>query len=128
VWGRYKSLSTLSYLSLAHFDLQQLRTHSLPSLSHWPWFGEICWGFKEGLRARAWRVLVTWFPISRASRSLLGWHISCFLLLELWAPTRPGIALEYPKVCGCPRKFVLPRNCVSNSSLIFVVARGRKVT
>jgi hypothetical protein len=81
-----------------------------PLYSPWPWFGEICWGFKEGLRARAWRVLVSWFPISRAPCSSLGWHISCLLLLELWAPSRLGVALEHPKVCGYPRKFVSPWN------------------
>jgi hypothetical protein len=84
-------------------------------------------GFKEELGARAWRVLVSWFPISRAPRSLLGWHISCLLLLEPWAPSRLGVALKHPKVCGCPRKFVSPWNWVSDSSLIFVVSKGRKV-
>jgi hypothetical protein len=43
-----------------------------PFYSPWPWFGEICWGFKEGLRTRSWRVLVSWFAISRAPCSLLG--------------------------------------------------------
>jgi hypothetical protein len=116
-------------LSLAHLWPATTRNSFTPLLTPpWPWFGEICWGFKEGLRARAWRVLVSWFPISRAPRSSLGWHISCLLLLELWAPNQLGVVLEHPKDCGCPRRFVSPRNWVSNSSLIFVVARGRKVT
>jgi hypothetical protein len=85
-------------------------------------------GVKEDLRERAWRVLVSWFPISRAPRSSLGWQNSCLLLLELWAPSRLGVALEHPKVVAAQGSFVSPRHWVSNSSSIFVVARGRKVT
>jgi hypothetical protein len=59
--GGIKTSSTLS-LSLSLLPISTCKLHNSfthPLYSPWPWFCEICWGFKEGFRPRALRVLVS---------------------------------------------------------------------
>jgi hypothetical protein len=74
-WGGIYTPSTLSTPTILPISTCNTQNSFTPHLnSPWPWFGEICWGLKEVLRARAWRVLVSWFPISTSPRFSLGWQ------------------------------------------------------